>query len=133
MVITKKLEWMRDYINEVEHLVPKVKYLRRITAKQCTPDQKQHIHGMFTYADNKHYRITLYVTRKERNTHKIIPYTAIEMLHNLAHELSHILTLEHTPERMKLECVIMTQFMNKLSREGYISEEVEQKTQLFYG
>lgn len=132
MIISKNLEWVRDYISEVEHLVPKVKYLKRISGREASETQIQRIHGIFTYADGRNYRIMLYTTRQVLSEGKIRPYNTVELLGTLAHELSHMLDLNHTPERMKLECAIMTQFMIKLARDGYISEEQEAKDGLFY-
>lgn len=132
MNIVKEFEWMRSYISEIEHIVPAVKYLKRISIRKSHPNKQQLIVGMFTYYDKKHYRICLYRDYKDRNTGEIKKFNTIGNLHNLAHELAHFLTLLHTPERMKLECTIMSVFMTKLTQDGYISEEDEEKNGDFY-
>jgi hypothetical protein len=132
MIITKQLEWMRDYIDDVTYLVPRVKYVKRLSSKRGSLDRKQHVQAVIHYVDKKHYRISLYVTYKPRTQDKIKKYTTIELLHNLAHELAHLETFEHTPSRMRLECEIMKVFMARLQREGYVSEEHEEKNGSFY-
>lgn len=123
---------MRDYISEVEHLVPRIKNLKRITGKKANPNKTQHVQGIITQYSNGHYKISLYITKRVLTDDTIRDYNTVELLGNLAHELSHMLDMQHSPERMKLECAIMTQFMIKLARDGYISEEQEARDGLFY-
>lgn len=132
MIITKQLEWMRSYIENVAHIVPSVQYIRRISTKRANEDRTQHIHGLMTYVNKRDFRICLYVTYKSRIDDTIKEYTTIELLHTLAHELAHLNTPIHSAERMNLECSIMAVFMSHLSRDGYISEEEEIKNGLFY-
>ena len=58
---------------------------------------------------------------------KYRPYTIIELLHTLAHELAHIPNWTHTTDHKILECRILIKFMQRLSKEGYISEEKDKE------
>jgi hypothetical protein len=63
---------------------------------------------------------------------RIKPYSTLDLLQYLAHELSHLEHWEHTTGHKSLESKIMGMFMTKLSHAGYISEEDELKNGLFY-
>lgn len=128
LVITKNLEWTREYIEAVAHLIPNLKRLKRISHKYGNKEKWQHCHGLITYYDQKHYRITLYLTYHDQYTDKIKPYSSIDLLQYLAHELAHLKEWEHTPDHKMLECIIMQIFMVKLKEKGYESEEEELKT-----
>jgi hypothetical protein len=132
MVITKKLEWMRDYIDAVAHLLPHLKQLRRISSKSGNKERFQHCHGLITYKDIRHYRITLYINYHDIVTDKIKPYSMMDLLRYLAHELAHLEHWDHTASHTQLECVVLSIFMTKLAQEGYISEEDEDKNGVFY-
>lgn len=132
MIIVKKLEWMREYINAVSHLLPNLKKLKKISSKTGNKERWQHSHGLITYYDQKNYRITLYITYHDMISDKIKEYSTIDLLQYLAHELSHLEHWDHTPNHKNLECIILSIFMTMLSRDGYISEEEELKNGLFY-
>ena len=132
MVIVKELEWMRDYIDNVSHLLPKIKQLKKISSKKGNKERWQHCHGLITYFDNKSFRITLYLTYHDILTDKIKNYSTIDLLQYLAHELAHLEHWDHTPQHKQLECILMGIFMIRLSNEGYISEEVENSEGKFY-
>jgi hypothetical protein len=132
MIIVKKLEWMRDYVEAVAHLLPKIRQLKKISSKTGNKERYQHCHGLITYFDKKSFRITLYVTFHDVLADKIVEYSTIDLLQYLAHELAHLEHWDHTPSHKQLECIIMGIFMTKLAQEGYISEEEECKNGLFY-
>lgn len=132
MIIVKKLEWMREYINAVSHLLPNLKKLKKISSKTGNKERWQHSHGLITYYDQKNYRITLYITYHDMISDKIKEYSTIDLLQYLAHELSHLEHWDHTPNHKNLECIILSIFMTMLSQDGYISEEEELKNGLFY-
>ena len=58
---------------------------------------------------------------------KFRPYTLIELLCTLAHELAHIKHWQHTPHHKMLENHLTTLFMQKLDKEGYICEEKDKE------
>ena len=132
MVIVKELEWMRDYIDNVTHLLPKLKQLKKISSKKGNKERWQHCHGLITYFDKKSFRITLYLTYHDMPTDKIKNYSTIDLLQYLAHELAHLEHWDHTPQHKQLECILMGIFMTRLVNDGYISEEVENSTGKFY-
>jgi hypothetical protein len=127
MIIAKNLEWTRDFIKSVSHLLPNLKYLKKIGVKYGNKEKWQHCHGLITYVDGRHYRITLYLTYHDQFSDKIRPYSTLDLLQYLAHELSHLQHWEHTPDHKLLECIILQIFMVKLKESGYISEEEEFK------
>lgn len=132
MKIVKKLEWLKDYIVEAEHILPKIKQLKKISSKTGNRGRWQHCHGLITYFDKKSFRITLYVTYHDLPSDKIKKYSTVDLLQYLAHELAHIEHWDHTPDHKLLECKILSVFMKKLFNDGYISEEEENKVGLFY-
>lgn len=123
---------MRDYVESVSHLLPKIKQLKKISSKTGNKERYQHCHGLITYFNKKSFRITLYITYHDILTDKICNYTTIDLLQYLAHELAHLEHWDHTPEHKLLECSIVNIFMTKLLEEGYTSEEHEAKYGPFY-
>lgn len=123
---------MESYIQSVEHLLPHIKQLKRISTKRGNKERWQHCHGLISYYDNRSYRITLYVTYHSILTDKINDYSTVDLLQYLAHELSHLEHWDHTPDHKALECKIMGLFMSRLKSDGYVSEEDEEKNGAFY-
>lgn len=132
MVITAELEWMREYVQLVEYLLPKIRQVKKISGKKANPDRSQHFAGLITYYDKRSFRICLYTTQRSRNTEAIHPYNTMDLLATLAHELAHLEHWLHTPEHKQLECTILSIFMTKLKQDGYVSEEDEKKNGSFY-
>lgn len=133
MIIAKELEWMRDYIESVRHLLPHLKGLKRLNSKKANKKFIQRCHGVCTkYSDKKHFKITLYTSAMGIVTIKpldisIMQYSKLEILMTLAHELAHLEYWDHSPDHKSLECSIALIFMSKLKSEGYVSEEHEAK------
>lgn len=132
MIIAKKLQWVEDYIQSVSHLLPKIKQLKKISTKTGNKERWQHCHGLITYAGNRNYRITLYLTYHDIPSDKIKKYSTIDLLQYLAHELAHLEHWDHTTDHKQLECIIQGIFMTKLKAAGYVSEEDEMKNGMFY-
>lgn len=132
MIIVKELEWMREYTESVAHLLPKLKQLKKISSKRGNKEHWQHCHGLITYFDKKSFRITLYTTYHSMIEDKIKPYSTLDLLQYLAHELAHLEHWEHTTGHKQLECILMSIFMTRLQQAGYISEEAEMKDGMFY-
>lgn len=134
MIIAKELEWVREYVQAVQHLLPELKRLKRISAKKAHKDYVQRVHATCWeyYADHKSYKINLYVSKSSVSSLrplkiKLSRYSTMELLMNLAHELAHLRHWEHTPDHKSLECSIALVFMNMLKNDGYVSEEAEAK------
>lgn len=132
MIIVKKLEWVREYVQLVSHLLPKIKQLKKISSKTGNRERYQHCHGLITYFDKKSFRITLYITYHCVITDRIAEYSTMDLLQYLAHELAHLEHWDHTPSHKQLECILLGIFMTKLSQDGYVSEEHELSNGLFY-
>jgi hypothetical protein len=132
MNIVKEYEWMSDYIDSVSHLLPKIKKLKKISLKKGNRERWQHCHGLITYHNKQDYRITLYRTYHDMISDKIKPYTTIDLLQYLAHELAHLEHWDHTPDHKHLECILMSAFMTRLKQDFYVSEEDEMKNGSFY-
>lgn len=131
MIIAKELEWVRDYVYSAKHILPHLKQLKRISIRKANKKHIMRCHGSCNkYADSSHFRITLYVNYSSVDCYeplvvKIYHYSKIDILRFLAHELAHLEHWDHTPDRMFLECSILSIFMTKLKAEGYVSEEDE--------
>jgi hypothetical protein len=132
LAIVKEWEWMHEYIDTVSHLLPRIKQLKRISLKKGNKERWQHCHGLITYMDHKSYRITLYKTYHDFPSDTIRPYSTIDLLQYLAHELAHLEHWDHTPDHKQLECILMGIFMTKLKQDFYVSEEDEMKNGSFY-
>lgn len=128
MMIVKDLEWTRDYIESVAHILPNLKYLKRISSKRGNKERWRHCHGIINYHDQRHYRISIYLSYHDLYSDKIKPYSTIDTLTCLAHELAHLRHWTHSPEHKMLECFILNIFMVKLRESGYVSEEEEMKS-----
>lgn len=127
-------DWFRPYVKKVKHIVP-LEQLEKIISVRPRTDQIQHGYAQLVteYHGNGHVK-RRYISI---NTHycklmslkplkrKALPFSKIDLLESLAHELAHLTHHDHTPDHKKLECRIKSIFMTQLEREGYISEEVE--------
>jgi hypothetical protein len=138
MRISKSLKWMIPYIEDARPILPELALLTHLISRVPKVNKKevQRISGICNQYEKKDkslsYRIILMT--KYQNIQKYRPlkiklsdYSKLDMLHLLAHELSHMRDMTHTPSRMVLECRLMLKFMKRLESEGYISEEHESK------
>ena len=138
--IAPELEWVRPYLKRVKDIVP-VHRLEKIVAIKATKEKVQRIHGQLvseSWEEDglKHRKrrkyLTLYVTYNKVECFdplKVVvrPYSKIDLLSHLAHELAHFSDDKHTPEHKKLENRLCSIFMTMLSKDGYSSEEFELK------
>jgi hypothetical protein len=130
--ISKSLEWLRPYLDDVKKILPEVRLVTHVVAMRPKANNKdiQRIHAIISQNKDKTFKLSLMVSRKsilklDPTEFKMLKYTKIEMLEYLAHELAHTRSWEHTPDRKILECRLAILFMRRLSRSGYISEEIE--------
>jgi len=129
--ISEELEWTREYIAAARRIIPNINNLTKIVARKPRIYDKsiQRTVGLCSIYRGK-YSISIQTRRKVHEldgTYKVRHFTRIELLCTLAHELAHLLDLDHTPDHKELECRITGIFMRKLKKEGYKSEEVEEK------
>jgi hypothetical protein len=127
MLVAKELQWLCEYIELAKPHLPKRKKVSRIgkwdIGGRCGKKEQACI---FTN-DFRSYRIYFHTHRFPRCLEKPEPYSKIDILSLLAHELAHMLDMEHTPKHKKLESKILSMFMTRLASKGYISEEAELK------
>lgn len=131
MRISPELEWLREYLVLAEDLVP----MKRIEIiKGLTPAnnlRKQTCHAIISKFDDGSFHISIFKKTKDINplTHeiKITPYTKIDILTFLSHELAHTRFFNyHCPAHKKLEVKILNRFMTRLKGNGYHSEELSE-------
>jgi hypothetical protein len=125
MKIANKLAWMTPYIYVGIECLKSNKPLLRVGTWSHTNIMK----GLGAHASihirPKGFNIYLHTLHKDADDEEARPYTRIEMLTYLAHELAHIDHWEHTTAHKKLELKILNVFMTMLKQNGYISEEKE--------
>ena len=132
--INASLEWVRDYLRRVKHLFP-YNRLVRIRAKATAPINAKEPYNACILHDEVEdtYEIILVTNWQEKYKYfdgnkchlRHSPFSRIDLLNHLAHELAHMLHWRHTPEHKILESKITTLFMKQLLRDGYVSEEDE--------
>ena len=134
--VSKSFRWLEPYLKDAEKLVPEVRLVTGVVARKPTRDLTvQRIHAIIHANENKTFKIVLMAARKtlvrvDPPEFKIERYSKIELLESLAHELAHTRHWDHTPERKILECKLSILFMRRLSKSGYISEEIEMDKKL---
>lgn len=132
--ISKKLQWLDEYLSMAKAILPKVRRLKSI--KIITPKEGQlcRIYGALTHRPDNFYSMTLY--SKYNSIVKLRPkpvliqrvFSKVDILGVFAHELAHLTHWEHTPQHKMLEAKLTMIFMARLAESGYISEEHENKT-----
>lgn len=125
MIISKDLEWTKEYIDSVHSLIPNLIFLKRITSIHGRKDVQLGCHAQLWKYKNNHYRMSLYLNYYVDG--KKIYFSTMELLCNLAHELAHLSHFNHTPDHKILESTLTIMFMTKLKSDGYESEEKEMK------
>lgn len=125
MILSKDLEWTREYVESVKSLVPNLIFLKRITAIHGRKNVQLGCHAQLWKYKNNHYRMSIYLNYYCDD--KKIYFSTMEVLSNLAHELAHLSHFDHTTDHKILECTLTIMFMTKLKSEGYESEEKEMK------
>lgn len=123
MKISKELIWLDEYIETIGTLIPNISQLKRVIAIYGSKNKSRTCQAQIWKYKNGTYRISLYVTFYKGE--KKDCYSTIDLLCNLAHELSHMVFWEHSPDHKILECMIINLFMGKLKSFGYINEETE--------
>lgn len=135
MILAKKLEWLSPYIEEAKKIVPEVKKVKKVSCFKFFKDKRCPYYGMTIHLGKDKYEIKL-----NRYYNKIItlsplkfkksPYSKIDILCTLAHEIAHLVEWDHTPERQRVEAGLVLRFMDMLEDTGYVSEEAEFKIKL---
>jgi hypothetical protein len=120
-------EWMEVYVNSAIPLMKEGITITRITAWAKSNNRVgKGVQACIITNDESSFRVYIKTHRHPRGEEPT-PYTKLELLELLAHELAHIVSFDHTPEHKKLEAKLLTIFMNQLESEGYVSSEEEER------
>jgi len=123
--VSPKLEWLIPYLDTGVSMLPKRKKIIRLGAWDIKKSRGKLVHAaIFQDGDNGQYRIWMHTHIKVKK--KIRPYTKIEILENLAHEIAHTAHWVHSCDHKIVECKILVKFMRMLKKEKYVSEEEEE-------
>ena len=129
MYISQKLKWLEPYVNDVKKMHKKFNKLKKITIMRSSFTKRDRAYGEFRELVDNTQKIALRIEYQYIDFYPLKvtlkPFSKVDILQNLAHELAHCYHFEHTPEHKILESEITTYFMYKLKTTGYISEEIE--------
>jgi len=135
--ISPELKWVIPYLKRASKIVP-VEQLEKIIAVKPRLEQIQHCHAQLVTETNTHTNqvkrryisLNLYYVKSHQLKplkRKKVPFSKIDLLETLAHELAHLIDVKHTPKHKKLENRLCSIFMTMLEQTGYVSEEYEMK------
>ena len=125
MRISPKLKWLIPYLELSASMLPHGKKIVRVGAWSRTNKRMgRDVQAQIITDDWISYRIWTHTERHPRGQ-PIQPYSKIDILALIAHELAHTLDMDHSPQHKILESNILNMFMKKLESEGYKSEEDE--------
>ncbi len=119
MKIQKRIKWLKPYILSAKNLVDLTK-LKSVTG-YTVPIYKEtnqqasiiyNIYGKRRYDIKLNLKINYCLSKKQTNV------GIASFLDSLAHELSHIEHIEHTPEHFALQAKILLRFARVLKKTG---------------
>lgn len=122
--VSKKLEWIRPYVELGIEFISKKHKLDRVGCWSLGKSRGIGEHAaIFQNKLKDGHRIWMHTHYNNGNGPQ--PFSKIDLLTHLAHELAHMEDWKHTPKHKKLETKILSAFMSKLIKDGYVSEEKE--------
>lgn len=121
----KKANWLMPYYVMVQDKLLNHEKISKIEIIKTRSTNASHTFGICNKAHGKYYiRIYSHYSKYLANGElEKAPYTVIETLEAFAHELSHTQFWEHTPDHQIFANKLLTVFMRKLKRDGYIDSE----------
>lgn len=126
MLISPELRWLKPYVELAMPYLPRGKVVTRIGAWKIGGRAGKEEHAAILTNDGRNYRIYLHTQCHPRHSSKPLPFSRIDLLQYLAHEMAHMTHMPaHTPAHKRLEAKLTIVFMRQLEREGYVSEEKE--------
>jgi hypothetical protein len=131
MNISSELSWLEEYVQIAKKKIKKKFKISRIKSRYTSKVKYRPYTAKIETENDYLYLVSIYMDYEEplNNASKrvIKPYSKIDILRSLAHELAHICHWRHTPEHNELECRLLISFMRRLKKNGYVSEESEFK------
>ena len=128
MYISKDINWLKSFIDEVKPMFPKIKQVKSIKIMKTSYSKRDRAYGQIAELD-KGYKISIRTSFQHIDFYPLCitlkPFSKIDMLITLAHELSHLYHWTHSPEHKLLENHIANVFMFKLKSDEYKDEENE--------
>ena len=134
----KDIEWLRPYFYLAKNILPNVGKITHIRKTFPKKHQITRQYGCLTKdLDTRKYSMTIYVRYRRVKTLKahrkgiylatcqLKQFSKIDIIQTFAHELAHVIDLDHTPRHGMMEAKLYLLFLAKLSETGYVSEEVE--------
>lgn len=139
MKFNNKLLWLASYVNQIQKTID-ISRINEIKVLRTPTASRQTVAGYFKRNEEGILHIELATMYQIWDIKKVrikglFPYSKIDMLSHLAHEIAHYYMVihkdmwDHTPEHKVMEAYITGLFMELLEKEGYISEEAELKEQ----
>jgi hypothetical protein len=125
IVISPKFEWMRPYLEAGSYLLPPGKSITRLGYWSLNGKYGKNSHAAIITNDDLEHRVYMKDMYQRRNMTHPAPFSKIDLLKTLAHEMAHTADWEHTPAHGRLEAQLSALFMYMLEKEGYQSEEKE--------
>jgi hypothetical protein len=115
---TPSVKWLEPFIESVSSLIPLERLKRvigyKVRARLSTTQQAQ----IIKHLPNGIIVITLRIAKWNHTTNKHEKECIGTILEALAHELSHVLFWEHTPEHFELQSKIQIKFAKVLKKQG---------------
>lgn len=122
--ISPRLKWLAPYLAIGLGFISKRHKIDRIGAWSRDGSRGRNEHAaIFQNGEGEGHRIWIHTHFYDCDT--LRPFSKIDILQLLAHELAHTEDWNHTPRHKKLEAKITRSFMTMLEAEGYESEERE--------
>jgi hypothetical protein len=125
MILSKDISFLSEYLEIAAPFIPDLNKLKRITSIHGRPNTSNLVYGQLWKYKNDTMKMSLYVNYYLDDKKKY--YSTMEILCTFAHELSHLVHWNHSPDHKILECTLTTLFMSKLKMSGYDSEETEMR------
>jgi hypothetical protein len=122
---SKEFDWLLPYLELGLSLTPIGKTVTRLTKLKFKGRVGRKEKAFVTTNNYRSYRIYIHTMYQPKGEAKALPFSSIDILELLSHELAHMIDMEHTPDHKILEARITKAFMLMLKKGGYVSEEYE--------
>lgn len=118
-------QWLLPYLELGLSMTPTGKTVTRLTKLKFKGRIGKKEKAFITTNNHRSYRIYIHTFYQPKGEPNAMPFSSIDILELLSHELAHMIDMDHTPDHKILEAKITKAFMLKLKKGGYVSEEYE--------